>query len=343
MGFAEAVDCPVILVADIDRGGVFAQLVGTLELLSESERERVAGFVINRFRGDIALLQDGLDWLEERTGRPVLGVLPWLSGLHLDAEDSLSPVAVSETPSAPGERLRVVVPVLPRISNHTDFDPLRDHPGVELLFVGADEAPPSADLVILPGSKNVRVDRRWLREHGWDTAIARHLRYGGRLLGICGGYQMLGEAIDDPEGCEGPPGSESGLGWLRITTRLAAEKALHRVSGTLTLGDTPVTGYEIHQGRSEGLDCQRPLVQLPGRADGACSADGQVCGTYLHGLFDDEAARRALLAWAGWRGEADSDHAGRRAAAIERLADSIESQLDMERMEALWGGSTTAP
>lgn len=341
MGFAEAVDCPVILVADIDRGGVFAQLVGTLELLSESERGRVAGFVINRFRGDIALLRDGLDWLEARTGRPVFGVLPWLADLYLDAEDSLSAATSSNT--GEGDRLRVVVPVLPRISNHTDFDPLRDHPGVELCFIGGDETPPPADLVILPGSKNVRADRRWLREHGWDDYLARHLRYGGRLLGICGGYQMLGETIDDPDGCEGEPGSEPGLGWLRITTRLAADKALYRVHGTLLPDGAAVSGYEIHQGRSEGPDRERPLVRLPDRDDGARSEDDQVRGAYLHGPFDDESARRALLAWAGWHGEADSDHAGRRADAIERLADHVEAHLDMAAITALYESSQSNP
>ncbi len=191
MGFAEAVDCPVILVADIDRGGVFAHLVGTLELLSDSERERVRGFVINRFRGDIALLQPGLDWLEARTGKPVLGVLPYVSDLHLEAEDAIDTRQAAKV----GPRLKVVVPVLPRISNHTDFDPLRLHPQVELSFVGPGQALPSADLIVLPGSKSVRADLAALRERGWDEAILRHLRYGGRLLGICGGLQMLGERL----------------------------------------------------------------------------------------------------------------------------------------------------
>lgn len=199
MGFAEAVDCPVILVADIDRGGVFAHLVGTLELLSDSERERVKGFVINRFRGDIALLQPGLDWLEARTGKPVLGVLPYVSDLHLEAEDAIDTRQAAKV----GPRLKVVVPVLPRISNHTDFDPLRLHPQVELSFVGPGQALPSADLIVLPGSKSVRADLAALRERGWDEAILRHLRYGGRLLGICGGLQMLGERLHDPLGLEG--------------------------------------------------------------------------------------------------------------------------------------------
>src|SRR5690606_3665262 len=191
MGFAEAVDCPVILIADIDRGGVFAHLVGTLALLSESEQARVQGFVINRFRGDIALLQPGLDWLEQRTGKPVLGVLPYLMDFHLEAEDAIDLRQASTT----GDVLKVVVPVLPRISNHTDFDPLRLHPQVDLQFVGPGQAIPAADLIILPGSKSVRADLAWLRANGWEAAIHRHLRYGGKLLGICGGLQMLGTRI----------------------------------------------------------------------------------------------------------------------------------------------------
>ena len=231
MGFAEAVDCPVIIVADIDRGGVFAHLTGTLDCLSESERERVIGFVINRFRGDISLLQGGLDWLEARTGKPVLAVLPYLHGLHLDAED-----AVAATQESKGD-FRIVVPVFPRISNHTDFDALRAHAGVDLRFIGPGQPVPPADLIILPGSKNTRGDLRWLREHGWDTAIARHLRYGGKLIGICGGFQMLGESVDDPHGVEGAPGSSAGLGLLPMRTELTREKKLLQVSGQCAFGD----------------------------------------------------------------------------------------------------------
>ncbi|MCP1367839.1 cobyric acid synthase, partial [Halomonas sp. BBD48] len=184
MGFAEAIDCPVLLVGDIDRGGVFAQLVGTLALLSESERIRTRGFIINRFRGDPALLTSGLDWLSEHTGKPVVGVLPYLPGLVLDAEDSLGLSGSHEAGS-----LKVIVPALPRISNHNDFDPLRLHPGVELEFVGPDRPIPAADVIILPGSKSTRHDLAWLRRQGWPEAIRRHLRYGGRVLGICGGFQ----------------------------------------------------------------------------------------------------------------------------------------------------------
>lgn len=205
MGFAEAVDCPVVLVADIDRGGVFAHLVGTLACLSESERARVTGFVINRFRGDLSLLTPGLDWLTAQTGKPVFGVLPYLQGLHLDAEDA---VQMAQS-AASGEVLRVVIPVLPRISNHTDFDALRAHPQVDVRMVGPGRPIPPADLVILPGSKSVQADLAWLRAHGWDAAIARHLRYGGKLIGICGGMQMLGRRLRDPLGLEGRPGAST--------------------------------------------------------------------------------------------------------------------------------------
>ncbi len=191
MGFAERVDCPVVLVADIDRGGVFAHLVGTLDCLSDSARARVTGFIINRFRGDISLLQPGLDWLEARTGKPVFGVLPYLHGLHLDAEDAIIG-AQSAKHGAPDALLRVIVPVLPRISNHTDFDALRAHPQVDLRFIGPGMPVPPADLVILPGSKSVRADLAFLRANGWEPALRRHLRYGGKVIGICGGMQMLG-------------------------------------------------------------------------------------------------------------------------------------------------------
>jgi adenosylcobyric acid synthase len=334
MGFAEAADCPVILVADIDRGGVFAHLVGTLALLSETEQARVKGFVINRFRGDPALLQPGLDWLEARTGKPVLGVLPYLHGLHLEAEDAL-PVAAPAP--APVDALRVVVPVLPHISNHTDFDPLRTHPHVDLRFIALDQPLPPADLVILPGSKTVRADRAALSAHGWDAALARHLRYGGKLLGICGGFQMLGRALHDPAGIEGEPGSSPGFGWLDFETTLASAKQLRNVTGTLADGETPVAGYEIHAGVSSGAALNRPLCWLDGRPDGVISNDGQVRGTYLHGLFDTPAAADALLAWGGLRGTASPDIAVLRDAAIERLADAVEAHLDTSALRGLLG------
>ncbi|WP_430309540.1 cobyric acid synthase [Pseudomonas sp. PONIH3] len=334
MGFAEAVDCPVILVADINRGGVFAHLVGTLELLSASEQARVKGFVINRFRGDIALLQSGLDWLEQRTGKPVLGVLPYVTDLHLEAEDGID--------TRQGEKserlLKVIVPVLPRISNHTDFDPLRLHPQVDLQFIGPGQPIPPADLIILPGSKSVRGDLAQLRERGWDAAIARHLRYGGKLIGICGGLQMLGEQVHDPLGLEGPAGSSDGLGLLAYSTVLEAEKQLRNVTGTLDLEQAPVAGYEIHAGVTSGLALERPAVQLAdGRADGAISADGQILATYLHGLFEGSQSCAALLGWAGLADAQTIDYEALRERDIERLADLVEQHLDTARLRELCG------
>jgi adenosylcobyric acid synthase len=336
MGFAEAVDCPVIIVADIDRGGVFAHLTGTLDCLSESERERVVGFVINRFRGDISLLQGGLDWLEQRTGKPVLAVLPYLHGLQLDAED-----AVAATQEHKGD-FRVVVPVFPRISNHTDFDALRAHPDLDLRFIGPGQPIPPADLIILPGSKNTRGDLQWLRQHGWSEAIARHLRYGGKLIGICGGFQMMGERIDDPHGVEGTPGSSAGLGLLAMHTELTQEKRLLQVSGHCNFDnfgnfgnpgqdDASVRGYEIHMGISHGAALERPAFVIEGRGEGAQSADGQLLGSYLHGMFDHPQALAALLAWAGLKDAAALDLDALREASLERLAEATRPLYDALR------------
>jgi len=334
MGFAEAVDCPVLLIADINRGGVFAHLVGTLELLSPSEQARVKGFIINRFRGDIALLQPGLDWLEARTGKPVVGVLPYVMDLHLEAEDGIDQRQIDKAEQV----LNVVVPVLPRISNHTDFDPLRLHPQVDLQFVGPGQAIPAADLIILPGSKSERSDLAYLRANGWDTAIARHLRYGGKVLGICGGLQMLGEQVHDPLGLEGPEGSSDGLGLLAFSTTLEAEKQLRNVHGRLVLEEAPVSGYEIHAGVTRGAALAQPAVRLDdGRSDGACSDDGQILGTYLHGLFETPAACSAVLRWAGLQDVQEVDYHGLRERDIERLADLVEQHLDTRLLRQLCG------
>ena len=342
MGFAESVDCPVLLIADIERGGVFAHLVGTLELLSDGERGRVSGFVINRFRGERTLLEPGLRWLEERTRKPVLGVLPYLHGLHLDAEDSVprepsvvrGPASGARAP-ADDERVRVIVPVLPHISNHTDFDPLRAHPQIEFRYVGG-AAPPAADVIVLPGSKSVRADLAWLRAQGWEQALQRHLRYGGKLIGICGGFQMLGTHVRDPLGTEGPVGESAGFGWLDVQTTLQAQKQLRNVRGALQPGGAAVAGYEIHMGVSQGPALQRPAVLLEdGRSDGALSADGLILGTYLHGLFEHPEACAALLRWMGVAAPRPHEQALLREQSIDRLADAIETQLDMERVLAL--------
>ncbi|WP_186409794.1 cobyric acid synthase [Candidatus Propionivibrio aalborgensis] len=328
MGFAEAVDCPVILIADIDRGGVFAHLVGTLDLLSASEQARVKGFVINRFRGDIGLLESGLRWLEERTGKPVLGVLPYLHGLYLDAEDAL-PRGV-EDKDAKATKLRIIAPAYPRISNHNDLDPLRFHPEVDFRFIGPNDRPPPCDLIVLPGSKAVQADLSWLRTQGWDEAISRHLRYGGKVIGICGGLQMLGRTLHDPLGLEGEPCSINGLGWLDYETTLAAEKTLENVSGTLALsGTASVAGYKIHMGVTQGAALTKPAALLDGKPDGALSDDGKILATYCHGLFDAPEALAALLAWAGHKPTSTFDPHQRREQDLDRLTDAVEESLDL--------------
>ncbi|WP_426117363.1 cobyric acid synthase [Massilia sp. PWRC2] len=324
MGFAEAVDCPVILVADIDRGGVFAHIVGTLSCLSESERARTIGFVINRFRGDISLLQPGLDWLEAQTGKPVLAVLPYLHGLFLDAEDAVQPVQASQG------AFRVVVPSLPRMSNHTDFDALRAHPDVDLRFVRQGEPIPPADLIILPGSKHTRADLAWLQLHGWPHRIAQHLRYGGKVIGICGGFQMLGTSVIDALGVEGSAGESAALGVLDIVTEMGTVKRLQQVSGHCAFDEhkAAVSGYEIHMGSSRGAAMALPAFIIDGRAEGARSDDGQVLGTYLHGLFDTPQSCAALLRWAGLESDASIDTVALREASLERLADATQPLFD---------------
>ncbi len=339
MGFAEAVNCPVLLVADINRGGVFAHLVGTLALLSESEQARVKGLLINRFRGDLALLQPGIDWLEEKTGKPVSGVLPFLHDLHLEGEDSL---VRSDGKAEAAEHLNVIVPALPRLSNHTDFDPLRLHPQVNLRFINVADTIPAADLVILPGSKNVCADLAWLREQGWEDFIQRHLRYGGKLLGICGGFQMLGQSIHDPDGIEGRSGDCRALGLLQMTTTLIADKQLRNVRGNLLLDGSVIYGYEIHSGISNGPALKNSALYLNGETDGALSADGQVIGTYLHGLFESTPACNALLSWAGLKNIKTADYSQRCNNDIDRIADAVEQHLDMAAIDSLLGLGTCA-
>lgn len=332
MGFAEAADVPVILVADIDRGGVFAHLVGTLALLSPTEQARVKGFVINRFRGDIGLLQSGLDWLEARTGKPVLGVLPYLHGLMLDAEDAIA----THSAAKPDARLKAVAIAYPRCANHNDLDPLRLHPEVDFRWIGPGDALPPCDLLVLPGSKAVQADLAWLRAQGHDAAITRHLRYGGKLIGLCGGYQMLGTQLHDPLGLEGAVGSQPGLGWLECETTLATEKQLRNVTGALALPGAPaMNGYEIHMGVTHGAALANPAVYFAdGSSDGAQSDDRQIFASYCHGLFDRPEALAALLAWAGLKDAQLIDYAARREADLERLADAVEAALDWNKVGA---------
>ena len=278
-------------------------------------------------------MKPGLDWLETRTGKPVLGVLPYLRNLYLELEDALP----RDYDDGVNGGFRVVVPALPHISNHTDFDPLRLNGRIDFKFAAPGEVPIPADLIILPGSKSVLRDLNWLRASGWGAAIARHLRFGGKVIGICGGLQMLGQSIHDPGGIEGPPGAADGLGWLGLSTTLARQKRLENVSGTLTLDNAPVTGYEIHAGESSGPALTRPAAHVNGAPDGATSEDGQILATYLHGLFESASAADALLKWAGIAEPRSPDHAAVREAGFDGLADAIETHLDLDRTFGLLG------
>jgi adenosylcobyric acid synthase len=354
MGFAEVADCPVIIIADIDKGGVFAHLVGTLALLSPSEQARVKGFVINRFRGDISLLQPGIDWLEAYTQKPVLGVLPYLHDLHLDAEDALIDHPQSSLPTAlsTSQRMSVLVLVYPRISNHTDFDPLRLHPQIDFRYVSMQSDAsstvwPNADVIILPGSKNVRADLAFMRQQGWDIKLKTHLRYGGKVIGICGGYQMLGELIDDPLGIEDIAGCSKGLGLLPITTVLTVSKTLTQVRGHLRLQHqrAEFSGYEIHCGESSltQSDVTQPLSieqdaqqTMPiTKLDGMVSNDQQILATYVHGLFDHPAACQLILQWAGLASHHAIDINQIREQQLNRLADVLEAHLDMNTLKGI--------
>ena len=359
MGFAEAVDCPVIIVADIDRGGVFAHIVGTLDCLSESERNRVVGFVINRFRGDVSLLQPGLDWLEEKTGKPVLAVMPYLMGLHLDSEDSVSLSETLEDKDSDADKLgkqkklKVIVPIYPRVSNHTDLDPIAAHPQVDLELIGPSisgsqvtEAAhiPQADLVILPGSKNTRADLAWLKEQGWLPYLQQHLRYGGKVLGICGGLQMLGKTINDPLGLEGLPGNSEGFGWLDIETELQPEKTLKNVTGTLNLPNQAscnIQGYEIHAGLTLASSSSAESSAIKSAAiittedDHICallSADEQILASYWHGLMDTPEALQSILRWAGAETKL-VDYQELREKSLDALADSAFECFDWVKLE----------
>ena len=297
MGFAQAAGVPVVLIGDIERGGVIAQLVGTRELLSASERKLLAGYIVNKFRGDIRLFDGGIRALDERTGLRCFGVVPYFHGAgNLPAEDTLS-----LTPRVRGEgrgegRVRIAVPLLPRIANFDDLDPLRAEPRVELVMVPPGQPlPRDAALVILPGSKATIGDLEFLRREGWDIDLLAHRRQGGRIFGLCGGYQMLGRTITDRFGVEGRKETVDGLGLLEVETVLDAAKRLVEVSGVELSTGMPINGYEMHLGITTGPGLDRPMLRLASGADGCISRDGRVAGCYLHGLFASDPFRRAFL------------------------------------------------
>jgi adenosylcobyric acid synthase len=326
MGFAAAADVPVVLTGDIDRGGVIASLAGTHLVLEPDERARIRGFIINKFRGDPRLFDQGLTAVTRLTGWPSLGVVPWLpKAAWLPAEDA---VDLDRVHASTASRV-IAVPVLARIANFDDLDPLGMEPGVKLIFVRPGEAiPGNADVVILPGSKSTIGDLAFLRAQGWDIDIKAHVRRGGHVLGLCGGYQMLGQTIADPDGIEGPAATVDGLGLLDISTIMSADKSTRLARGVHSATGTPIEGYEIHLGRSEGRDCARPIVTIEGRPDGASTIDGRVQGTYVHGLFTGDAFRKAWLANLGIA--STLAYESQIESALEALADHLEAHLDIE-------------
>ena len=334
MGFARAAGVPVVIVADIERGGVVASLVGTRTVLDAPDAAMIAGFIVNKFRGDPRLFDAGLDAIAKATGWPALGLVPFFpdAGL-LPAEDALA----LDRPSRPRRdaKIRIAVVILPRIANFDDLDPLGAEPAVELVHFKPDAAlPGDADLVILPGSKTTIPDLQVLRASGLEIDVRAHVRRGGLLLGLCGGYQMLGRTIADPEGIEGPPGTIDGLGLLDVETVLTGEKRLAPVSGT-TADGVPFNGYEMHMGTTQGPDRRRPFARLTGGAeDGARSPDGRVLGTYIHGLFGNDAQRSAWLVRLG-AGPAAIAYDDLIESTLDRLAAHIARHVDLDRLLSL--------
>ncbi len=324
MGFAAAADVPVVLIGDIDRGGVIAQLVGTKAVLDPEDAARIKGFIVNRFRGDPSLFDDGYQMIAERTGWQGFGVLPWFArAALLPAEDALD-----LQPFGDGEA-RIACLALARIANFDDLDPLKMHPGVRLDMVRPGQPiPGDAAVVIVPGSKSTRADLAFLRAQGWDVDLRAHHRRGGRLLGICGGFQMLGRSIADPHGVEGEAGATEGLGYLDVETVLTSDKRLTRVDAIHVPSGLQVAGYEIHLGLTDGPDCLRPFARIGDVPEGARSGDGRVEGTYLHGLFTSDAFRAAWLHALGVSAD-DFRYGNEVDAVLDELALQIDRHLDV--------------
>ena len=338
MGFAEAADVPVVLVGDIERGGVIAALVGTWELLSAEERARLAGFIVNRFRGDPRLFDDALPIIRDRTGMNTLGILPWLeTARDLPAEDTSSLVGRYDGAGWRAADIKIAVPRLPRIANFDDLDPLAAEPGVALRLVEPGDAlPTDADLILLCGSKSTRSDMAAMRENGWADQIKEAAGRSTHIVGICGGHQMLGRRIADPEGIEGEPGETLGLGLLDIETVMTDEKALAPVTGTSPVTGDAITGFEMHMGDTAGPGTTLPMLIIDDpdtpRPDGARSTDGRICGTYVHGVFASDEFRQNYLKRlnpARSTGFAWSQHID---VALDRLADHIEEHIDTARI-----------
>ncbi|AOX19903.1 cobyric acid synthase [Kozakia baliensis] len=330
MGFARAAEVPVVLVGDIDRGGVIAQIVGTRVVLDAEDAAQIAGFLINRFRGDTRLFDDGYATIEERTGWRGFGVVPhFADAALLPAEDAL------DLGRAKGSGpLRIAVPILSRIANFDDLDPLAQEPHVTLSLIKPGEAiPGDTDLIILPGTKSTRADLAWLRKQGWDIDILAHVRRGGHVLGICGGYQMLGLAVQDPEGLEGPAGDTPGLGVLDVMTTMQSGKHLSQVKAVHTASGTIFSGYEIHMGKTTGAACSRSFAHIAGAPEGAVSSDGRIMGSYLHGMFAEDAFRSAFLRQLG--GPTSNLNYGKKVEkTLDDLAEHLEAHCDIDALLA---------
>ncbi len=333
MGFARAAGVPVVLIGDIDRGGVIASLVGTQAVLEPGDAAAIRGFIVNKLRGDPSLFADGMRLIGERTGWQDLGLLPFFADAHrLPAEDALG--VAGPGLHKPGARLRVAVPILPHIANFDDLDPLEAEPAVEVVRIRPGGfLPADADLVLLPGSKATLADLAVLRRSGLDIDILAHVRRGGRVLGLCGGYQMLGRTVADPDGIEGSPGLAQGLGLLDVTTVLRGPKSLTTVTGA-TADGVLFNGYEMHMGITTGPDCGRPFASIDRRQEGAVSADGKIAGTYVHGLFADDAQRSAWLRRLGG-GPAEIDYEAAVDATLDALAAHLARHLDLDRLLSL--------
>jgi adenosylcobyric acid synthase len=334
MHFAERADVPVVVVGDLDRGGTMASLVGTWLLLDQADRDRVVGYLVNKFRGDFSLFEPACETITAHTGWPFLGVLRWFPGAQrLPAEDSLA----LERPATRGDgTLRIAVPRLSRVANFDDLDPLGAEPAVDLRWIQpGDPIPADTDVVILPGSKATRTDLAVLREQGWDIDILAHVRRGGRVLGLCAGFQMLGRVVRDPHGIEGDPGDTPGLGLLDLTTEIGLAKRLTEIDATDRRSGCRVTGYEMHMGMTAGPGLEHPWLELQAggetRPEGAISPDQRVMGCYLHGLFGSDAFRSHWLEQVGVRA-ADIDFARRTEAALDELATHCEDNLDLDAL-----------
>ncbi len=334
MGFARRVNAPVCLIGDIDRGGVIASVVGTKNIIDPEDAALIKSFVINRFRGDPALFDDGVTAIEQLTQWPCRGVIPWLpSALKLPQEDAVVLDQTSSSPDTISSLIRIAVPMLSRIANFDDMDPLRLEPNVELGFVRpGTPIPRNIDAIILPGTKSTIGDLAFLREQGWDHDIIAFARSGGFVTGICGGYQLLGKTLNDPEGIDGEAGSVQGLGLLNVDTLMHAEKHTRQVNGVCQRSQSTVTGYEIHVGISEGADTHKPMIRVEGRDEGAVSPTGNVEGSYLHGLFNNDGFRRAWLERIRKGSASALDYESTVERELDLLAEGIEAAVDVDAL-----------